>query len=1830
LETGTKLGTFEITGLLGKGGMGEVYRATDSKLGRDVAIKVLLESFAADPERMVRFEREAMTLAALNHPNVATVYGFEHDEATGVHYLIMEFIDGETLSERILSSDPSIRDIVALFTDIARGLDAAHEQGIVHRDLKPDNVKINVDGVVKILDFGLAKNTIESKLIEPNAPTTPMSPVAVTAEGTFMGTPMYMSPEQARGRSVDHRTDIWAFGCCLYEALTGDIPFKGDTVADTVGSILKSDPDWSRLPDDVPRELNRLLRRSLEKDQRRRLSSAADCAIALEDLLSDIREGRASSINESAPPLSSTPGAGPIRSLAVLPFENLMGDKEQAYFVDGMTDALTSELSKIKAIKVISRGSAMRYRGTEKSSPQIASELGVEGLIEGSIFRAGDEIRISAQLVDARTDEHVWSENFTGTIDEILQIQNKVTLAIAKEIQVTVSPEEKKQITIRHTTTREVEKLLWEANYQFGRQSTEGYQQSVKLYERAIELDPEYPNSYVGLCAANWVPSVIGVIRPRDGLVKAQEAIDNAMALDENLPSAHLSMGYLAMTYHHDWDRARASFERAIELSPNSAEAHSGLGLLQLVLVEEDEAVRELKHARSLDPMSPMFANNLGLAYLQMGRYEEALEQFTEALELSPHFIMAQQNHAQALFGAGRTQEAIAKFEANNEKTKGLAYSQSLLALCYASEGRKKEAKQIADALVAASKKKYVAPLPIAIAKSATGDLDAALDWAKESIEEREWAVLFMTRGLYLGPIRTDPRFNTLLEELKLPEEARTKILASVQQSAQSAAPVTRARGPVSWVPTFVGLALALLGVFAGFWMNRDSGPQPASIATPTITSLAVLPLRNLSPLGDEDYFAESMTEAITGELAKIKALNIRGRTSAMQYKDTALKIPAIAEALNVDALIEGSVQREGDEVKITVTLQHGVNDIQLWTDSYTETITSVLKLQSDVALAIAEAVNTEITGEERERMADAPDVDPKALEAYLLGQQLHAQQTEASLKSALREFRRATELDESFTIAFVGLATTYLNLTQFNFLPSRLAGPEVLLNARKAIELDDSSAIAHSILANGLWTFEKKWPEADAEFRRALELDPSNGVIRIDYSTALGLAGQSSEARRQMALALEFDSSSTYMRLWSAWTHFTIGDYDDSISIFGDLSKEDDTLEVALEGMGESYHSKGDYPQALEVIKRMAQQRGNDPFARIRLGTAYAATGEIAKAKAILEAESKIVMAIMDDDSAEAQSTPLPFVNLADLYSWVGDYDSAIKWLHVARENMTSEMAIVTAGFINPKLRDDPRFWELLEDMDYPRVSQGHLAYEQQENYRIQKAAREMLREAGGAQIFERIAVLPFENQSIEEGQEFFVNGMTDALTSELQKISNLIVISSSATRSYRDTKLSLKEIADELGVDGLITGSVYRADNNIRITAELTDPETLGSIWSETYDDTMENVIMVQGEATLAIANAIRVAVSDEEQGQIARNLKVAPEAYEAYLKGKEAYLSYTAAGYALAVELLGTAVEIEDGFIDAYAWLSYAHWVSTVWNGGDATVGFENARSATQRALDLDEEAAPGHYTMGWIAMSYDWNWANARGHFQGAARLGPQDPESFNGLASYYIRVGDVDAAIQAGDRANELDPLALQANMNRTRAYSVAGRFDEANEMLDVLQGHYPDSSIIYRFRMTFLIAAGRYYDAIELIDEAIARWGEDAGNLSYKAIALALSGEADDARIVLRRIEMEFENQPNVDTRIAGGYAALKEFDLAFQWLERAVTAHDYQLTELRMDPSLLLLQSDPRYWELCKRIGLPPLPPEHPDYAEEQEWLIKRKAEELIAERGLVPAQSR
>ena len=489
---GQKIGSFEIVEMIGRGGMGIVYLARDAKLKRSVAIKSMPAQHAADSTTQMRFRREAELLASLNHQNIAVIHDIiEEDKSC---YLILEYVPGETLAERIARESLKLQEALSIGLQIAQAVSTAHEKGVIHRDLKPGNIKIMPDGRVKVLDFGLAK--VLANEVKP-AETT------VTQPGRVMGTPAYMSPEQARGKSADQRTDIWSFGCIMYEMLTGHLPFEGETAVDTLASIIEREPDWELLPERTPKDIEIMLHRCLEKDPDRRLRDMGDIAVKLENAANELKYSmqRTNTI-ESA--------MTPIKSIVVLPFENLSGDQEQEYFVNGITDALSAELGKIKALRVISRTSSMRYKDTDKNVPEIAKELSVDAVIEGSVLKAGNDVRITAQLIDGRIDTHLWSENYTGTLTNILALQSEVTLAIAREIEIAITPEEQKRITQRAPVKPGAYEAYLKGIFFMEKHTGEGYKTATKHFYRAIEIEPDYAQAHA------WLGVLIGFLQYGD------------------------------------------------------------------------------------------------------------------------------------------------------------------------------------------------------------------------------------------------------------------------------------------------------------------------------------------------------------------------------------------------------------------------------------------------------------------------------------------------------------------------------------------------------------------------------------------------------------------------------------------------------------------------------------------------------------------------------------------------------------------------------------------------------------------------------------------------------------------------------------------------------------------------------------------------------------------------------------------------------------------------------------------------------------------------------------------------------------------------------------------------------------------------------------------------------------------------------------------------------------------------------------------------------------------------------------------------------------------
>jgi TolB-like protein/Tfp pilus assembly protein PilF/tRNA A-37 threonylcarbamoyl transferase component Bud32 len=652
LLPGSQIGQFRIERELGRGAVGIVYLAHDTKLDRRVAIKSLPAEVMDNPKVHSRFAREARVLASLNHPNIATIYEqLEQDEGTG--YLVLEYIPGQTLAERIAESRLELNEVLSIAMQIAEATAAAHEQDVIHRDLKPGNIKITPEGKVKVLDFGLAKAVGGDALDEQTTVTEP---------GRIFGTPAYMSPEQVRGKATDKRSDIWSFGCVMYEILTGVTPFKGETVSDTLANILQSEPDWQVLPQNTPANIRILLRRCLEKEPNRRLRDIGYAGIEISETLSTQTAVLPVTVRAKSRKMAMIIGAAIIivlfaiaewftlepqtRSsskeirMVVLPFENL-GLTEDDYFTDGVTEEITSRLSAIHSLGVISRTSATQYRKSDKTIRQIGEELGVEYVLEGTVrwvrpSEGPSQVRVTPQLIRVSDDTHLWSDRYDAVLSNIFQVQSDIAEKVAKALDIALLEPERQVIGARPTKNMDAYEYYLRGNEYFHRSSlVNDLKMATRLYEKAIELDPAFALAYARLSEVHANMYWYHHDHSEERLALATQAVEKAFQLNPELPEVHLALGHYYYHGHLDYDRALEQFDIALKSQPNNGDLLSFIGFVQRRQGKFEQALTHIKKASDLDPLSPERAFELADTYMLMRKYPEA-EYYYKRTALSP------------------------------------------------------------------------------------------------------------------------------------------------------------------------------------------------------------------------------------------------------------------------------------------------------------------------------------------------------------------------------------------------------------------------------------------------------------------------------------------------------------------------------------------------------------------------------------------------------------------------------------------------------------------------------------------------------------------------------------------------------------------------------------------------------------------------------------------------------------------------------------------------------------------------------------------------------------------------------------------------------------------------------------------------------------------------------------------------------------------------------------------------------------------------------------------------------------------------------------------
>jgi serine/threonine-protein kinase len=774
LASGSRLGPYKILAPLGAGGMGEVYRARDTRLERDVAVKVLPESLVEDAEMLSRFEREAKAVASLSHPNILAIHDFGRNEE--VVYAVMELLEGETLRDKLAASALAQRKALDYALQIAQGLAAAHERGIVHRDLKPANIFVTRDGLLKILDFGIAKTFDRSldaigreRTAAEQDPTAgvnlralPAVSPGLTQPGIVLGTVGYMSPEQVRGAALDHRSDLFSFGAILYEMLAGERAFRRDSDVETLMAILKEEPpELSRPGRPIAPELADIVAHCLEKSPEERFQSARDLAFALRVLE---REGRTvsgpagSGLRSAA--VAAAADVAQI-SIAVLPFRNMSADRETEYFSDGMTEEIINALTKIEAMQVASRTSAFAFKGKNEDVRKIGAALGVRSVLEGSIRQAGRKIRITAQLINVEDGYHLWSERYDRDLEDVFAVQDEISRAIAETLKVRLLPAEEKKLASRSTGNFEAYNDYLKGRYFFNRREAP---EAIVEFERALARDPSYTEAYTGLADSYCIYGFYGGIATREAFDRARAAAEKARVLEPDSAEVNLSLGLVEHYYGWDLDRQERHLRRSIELAPRSAAGYSWLALRLCFENRHAEALELARRSAELEPLSANVQTNVGWAFLGAGQFEDAVREFRHALHIDPRAPYPLWAVGLAYSLMGRHVDAVTSLEkAVGVTLKRQSFYLGMLGGAYAAAGRRPEALALLEELEDRSKREYVAPHHLAFIHIPLGDVERALASLERACLERNCLMWWMRGCPIFDPLRSDPRFPGLL-----------------------------------------------------------------------------------------------------------------------------------------------------------------------------------------------------------------------------------------------------------------------------------------------------------------------------------------------------------------------------------------------------------------------------------------------------------------------------------------------------------------------------------------------------------------------------------------------------------------------------------------------------------------------------------------------------------------------------------------------------------------------------------------------------------------------------------------------------------------------------------------------------------------------------------------------------------------------------------------------------------------------------------------------------------------------------------------------------------
>ncbi|MCI0415929.1 protein kinase [bacterium] len=1242
-QVGQRIGPYHIFSFIGAGGMGEVYLARDIRLGRKVALKLLQGQLTQDLEIVRRFEREARAASALSHPNILTIYDIGQSGRS--QYIATEYIEGKTLRNLMSGGRMELDQALDVAIQVASALAEAHQAGIVHRDIKPENIMIRQDGLVKVLDFGLAMLT-ETRSPGGEDETQNMSELK-TETGVILGTARYMSPEQARGLRADGRTDLFSMGIVMFEMLTAQAPFAGQTHADTIANLLAIEPPApSELNPEVPVTLDSVVQTLLRKEREERYQSAKELLVDLKnlkqrlDLDKQIRQSGKQRFAETTKRADSGShrkrSRKKIDSLAVLPEVSSTADPEMEYLRDGISESIISMLSQLPRLRVMAWSTVSRYKNRRIDPRELGRELDVNAVLIARVIQLGDQIIIKTELIDATDGSHLWSEQYRLPLSNVVAVEGEIAKEISEKLMLRLTEPERKRLAKRSTEHVEAYHAYLKGRYYWNKRMEEDVRKAIEYFKQSIDIDPLYALAYAGLADSYIILGVFGVaaMSPNEAFPRAREAALKALEIDEKLAEAHVSLAKCLATFSWDWAAAEREFKRSIELKPGYALAHHWYIYCHIGRGFMDDAIREIMRAHELDPLSLIINSDVGFLLYFSRQYDRAIVEHKKLQEMDPNFPYLHWKLGLVYEQKQMYEQAISEFE------KAVApYGRSLLPVAFlghahAAAGNINEAHRILDRLIEASSNTYVSPYRIAAIHAGLRDTESAFDWLYRALQERDGWLIWLRFDPIFDEFRQDPRFPDLLQSI---------------QSARH---------------------------------SKTSKPSGGRSKRKLITSLAVLPLRNMSGDPEMDYLSDGITESIINSLSHLSDLRMIARGTVFQYKDSDRTPQQIARELNVQAVVTGRVRQVSDNLVIGAELIDVATDSQLWGETFNRKMSHIFNMQEEIAGEITENLRLKLSHEEKGRLRKRHTENIEAYQANLKGRFFWNKRTTEALMKGLEYFKEAIHRDPGYAVAYSGLSDSYTLLVIRQALPHEEFSAAKNA-ARMALNMDADLGEAHASLAHAM-LHNWEWAEAEKEFIRAIELNPGYASVHHWYSEYCVAMGRTDQGIAEAKRALELDPLSLIINIMFAETLFWSRRYDEAIEHTLQTLDMDPNFFLTRILLGEIYRQKRMYQEALDQLQH-AEQCNKDSLEPVWLrGHIYAESGEVDRARVLL-AELK----------EHANPCGVAFIHIA-----LGEKEEAFRCLEMAYETHDVDLFNLK---IEPKydpIRSDPRFSDLLRRM--------------------------------------------------------------------------------------------------------------------------------------------------------------------------------------------------------------------------------------------------------------------------------------------------------------------------------------------------------------------------------------------------------------------------------------------------------------------------------------------------------------------------------------------------